>query len=88
MVLYGGLRGAGDTKWVMYMTGAGQWGIRLVFSFVFGLWMGWGLPGVWAAMLLDVIIRACFVIARFQSGKWRTILEAVPEGKMRKVDAR
>lgn len=85
MVLYGGLRGAGDTKWVMYMTGAGQWGIRLVFSFVFGLWMGWGLPGVWAAMLLDVMIRACFVIARFESGRWQTVLEATPPGHLSKV---
>ncbi|HHW09372.1 MAG TPA: MATE family efflux transporter [Firmicutes bacterium] len=76
MVLCGALRGAGDTKWVMYITGVGQWGIRLVLSFIFGLWCGWGLPGVWLAMTVDVFVRMFFVIARFRSGKWKNIMAA------------
>ncbi len=73
-VLNGGLRGAGDTRYVMYITSVGQWGIRLVLSLLLGLWAGWGLPGFWTAMFIDVLVRAALVILRFRSGTWKSIL--------------
>lgn len=75
-VLNGGLRGAGDTRFVMYVTSIGQYGIRLVFSFILGLWAGWGLPGFWTALFIDVAFRSVLVVGRFRSGKWKTILLA------------
>ena len=73
MVLAGGLRGAGDTRWVMYITAAGNWGIRLVFSYLLGFSLGWGLTGVWIAMGLDMILRGILTLWRFRSGKWKDI---------------
>ncbi|MEL7564758.1 MAG: MATE family efflux transporter, partial [Dehalobacterium sp.] len=73
MVLSGSLRGAGDTRWVMYITMIGQWGLRLGLS-VMAIWHGLGIAGVWMAMLLDMIIRTILFIFRFRSGQWKTIL--------------
>jgi putative MATE family efflux protein len=73
MVLSGGLRGAGDTRWVMYITMIGQWGLRMGLS-VFAIWHGFGLAGVWVAMLIDMTIRSILFIFRFRSGQWKTII--------------
>jgi len=73
MVLSGGLRGAGDTRWVMYVTAAGNWGIRLTGAYLLGLVYGYGLVGVWVAMALDQFVRALVVAWRFKSGVWKRI---------------
>jgi len=76
MTLSGGLRGAGDTRWVMYVTAAGNWGIRLVGAWLIGFRLGMGLVGVWVAMALDQAFRAGLIALRFRSGRWKTALEA------------
>ncbi|HHV54816.1 MAG TPA: MATE family efflux transporter [Firmicutes bacterium] len=73
LITSGSLRGAGDTRFVLYTTVAGQWGIRLALTFALALGLGWGLEGVWVAMLLDLVIRAGIVRWRFASGAWRTV---------------
>jgi len=73
MVLAGALKGAGDTKWVMYFTIAGNWGVRLVLSYILGLRMGIGLNGFWIAMGIDITFRSMLIIWRFLSGKWKDL---------------
>lgn len=72
-VLAGGLRGAGDTRWVMYMTAAGNWGVRLAGSWILGVHLGWGLVGVWVAMALDQFLRGGLTWYRYRSGRWKAI---------------
>jgi putative MATE family efflux protein len=72
-VLAGGLRGAGDTRWVMYMTAAGNWGVRLVGSYILGVHLGWGLAGVWVAMALDQFLRGGLTWYRYRSGHWKDV---------------
>ena len=71
MVLAGALKGAGDTKWVMYFTIFGNWGVRLVLSYILGLKLGFGLNGFWFAMGIDILSRAGMIVWRFSSGKWK-----------------
>jgi hypothetical protein len=73
MVLAGALRGAGDTRYVLYLTTAGNWGVRLLFSYILGFVLGWGLNGVWVAMAMDQILRGSLTALRFHSGKWQNI---------------
>lgn len=73
MVLAGALRGAGDTKWVMYFTIIGNWGVRLIFSLIFAFYFKLGLNGFWLAMGVDVIVRAGLIVWRFLSGKWKDL---------------
>lgn len=73
MVLAGALRGAGDTKWVMFFTIIGNWGVRLIVSLIFAFYFKLGLNGFWLAMGIDVIVRAGLIVWRFLSGKWKDL---------------
>lgn len=73
MVLAGALRGAGDTKFVMLVTLIGTWGSRVVASWFLGIFLGLGLQGVWIAMVMDNLVRAAMMVARYRAGKWKTI---------------
>jgi len=55
-ILAGALRGAGDTRWPLYSTAIGIWGIRVVLVHVF-IAMG----GAWVAQLCDQAFRAVFI---------------------------
>ena len=64
------LRAAGDAQVTMYISLASMWICRIVFSYIFGKYMGMGVFGVWVAMVLDWIVRSIFMIIRYRSGKW------------------
>jgi putative MATE family efflux protein len=72
-VLAGGLRGAGDTKWVMYITGASAWAARVCLTYLFVVIMQMGLPGAWYAMATDLILRSMLFMWRFKAGHWKKI---------------
>ncbi len=73
MTMAGALRGAGDTRWVMQNTTLGTYGVRLLFSYLLGIYMGIGLTGVWVAMAADVILRGFLAFRRFAAGRWKDI---------------
>jgi Na+-driven multidrug efflux pump len=49
-----------------------MWGIGVVFAYVFGISLHWGLMGVWIAMTCDEWIRGVIMLFRWKSGRWRT----------------
>jgi len=73
MIYSGALRGAGDTRWPMIVTGGGIWLVRLPLAYLFAIVLGWGLVGAWTAMSLDMIVRGSFNFLRFRSGRWKSI---------------
>lgn len=72
-VLSGALRGAGDTKSVLWITVLGMWVVRLGTSLFFVFVMHWGLAGAWVGMLLDWVVRAAYLLLRFRSGTWKEV---------------
>jgi len=72
-VFSGALRGAGDTRFVLVAQAVPIWLVRLTLAPRLGIALGFGLTGIWAAMVLDVIARAAMVALRFRSGKWTTL---------------
>ena len=72
-VLAGALRGAGDTKWTLYITMAGVWGVRVVLAYFLALRLNMGLTGAWIAMAFDMATRAVLVNFRFAAGHWTKI---------------
>ncbi len=60
----GGLRGAGDTRWVMWLTLISTLGVRLLLTVAL-VRFGLGLTGVWLAMLVESYLRATFISHRF-----------------------
>lgn len=73
MTLAGALRGAGDTRWVMYSTAVGVWGARLLFSYILAFVLDFGFTGIWLGMSLDFVLRGLLTVFRFKSGRWKTI---------------
>ncbi len=48
-----------------------MWGVATLLSYVLGVWLGWGLIGIWLAMTLDELIRAAVFERRWHSRKWQ-----------------
>jgi putative MATE family efflux protein len=73
MVVGGSLRGAGDTRFILGVTFAGMWGIRLPLAWLAGSWLQWGIAYVWCAMAADWFVRMGLLLARYQSERWKEI---------------
>ncbi len=65
-------RAANDVKYPMMMSITSMWIFRVGFSYLLGLYLGWGAFGVWCAMYCDWIFRACVYVTHFIRGKWLT----------------
>lgn len=73
MIFGGALRGAGDTRFPMVVTGVGTFLIRLPIAYLFAIVFGWGLPGAWGALIFDFTVRGVVNFLRFRSGRWKTV---------------
>lgn len=65
-----GLRAAGDVKFTMVVSITLTIAARLLFSALFGLWLGWGVIGVAIGMSMDLVFRGAIFIWRLRSQKW------------------
>jgi putative MATE family efflux protein len=73
MVYSGGLRGAGDTRTVLWVTAFGSWAIRVGLGYFLAIPLGYGLAGAWFSMLVEFFIRGLLFFYIFNKGKWRHI---------------
>jgi putative MATE family efflux protein len=73
IVITAALQGAGDTRFPMYSTFFGIWGIRVLGVYVLGIVLKMGLLGVCLSVALDLAIRAVILLIRFKKGKWQKI---------------
>lgn len=65
------LRASNDVKYTMIIAIISMWIFRILFSFVLGKWLGWGVFGVWVAMTLDWAVRAVLFLIRYIKGRWQ-----------------
>ena len=70
MVLSGCLRGAGDTKAVLWITVIGMYLIRIPITYLFLYKMETGLAGAWIVMTIDLGFRSIACYKVFKKGKW------------------
>jgi Na+-driven multidrug efflux pump len=40
-------------------------------SWFFGVFLNWGLNGIWVAMVLDWLVRGAFFVPRMLSSAWQ-----------------
>lgn len=71
LVITACLQGAGDTKFPMYSSLVGIWGVRVLGVYILSLHLGLGLVGVWIAYALDITVRGFILMARFLYGNWK-----------------
>lgn len=71
--LGGALRGAGDTRFPLLTAFAGFFLGRIPLALTF-VWLGWSVEWIFAALLLDYVIKATCLVARFRGGRWKTAI--------------
>ena len=65
------LRACNDVKYTMVVSIFSMITFRIGFSYVFGVHMGWMAVGVWAAMVIDWVVRVLCFVGRYLAGTWR-----------------
>ena len=70
MIIRQALRGTGDTVWVFIITVVSSYGIRLPLAWFLGVYLEWGLPGIWIGLCGELGVRAIFFTMRFVQGGW------------------
>jgi Na+-driven multidrug efflux pump len=73
MVMTGALRGAGDTRLPLVITLIGFLGVRIPLAWLLAYSFHWGISGAWYAMVVDLMVRATLVTARFSVGAWKDV---------------
>jgi putative MATE family efflux protein len=69
-VLAGALRGAGDTGYLLKVTIVNWLVVRIPLAVLLGVVLGWGLLGLWSAVVLDYFVRTAFLVWRLRSRAW------------------
>ena len=72
-VIIGNLRGAGDLKWIMYMTMLGVVFLEVGFSWVLAFVFNMALAGLWLVHFIDETIRLILNYWRFKGGHWKSM---------------
>ena len=67
------LRAAKDVRFTMIVSISSMLGFRVLFSYIIGVRLGFGIIGVWIAMVLDWIFRGSMFAFRVHSGRWLRI---------------
>jgi putative MATE family efflux protein len=70
-VIIPALKGSGDVRFPVYVGIVSMWGVGVFGAWFLGLHLGFGLPGVWAAMAADEWGRGLLMLWRWRSGAWK-----------------
>ena len=71
IVIINSLHAAGDIKFPMFMGITCVFSVAVLFSYLFGISLGWGLAGIWLANAMDEWIRGLAMYFRWKSKKWQ-----------------
>ncbi len=69
----GCLRGAGDTRWAMFIGMGYAWFLFLPMAYIGGIVLKGGALGAWAGATLYIMALGLTFYLRFRSGKWQSI---------------
>jgi Na+-driven multidrug efflux pump len=67
------LYGAGDSRFVMFVELTLHLSCLIPLSYLLGLTFGFGLWGVWSAMITYVVLMTFVMIWKFSRGSWKEI---------------
>lgn len=76
------LQACGDIRFPIAICILSAWITAVGGGFLLGSVLGFGLPGVWAAMACDECLRAVLFLLRWRSGRWKEkcLVERGPRG--------
>ncbi|MDC3417597.1 MATE family efflux transporter [Aquibacillus salsiterrae] len=64
------LRAAGDSTFISVASLLSMWIVRVVIGYVLGITLGFGIIGVWVAMIVEWAVRGIIFTKRFNGQKW------------------
>lgn len=73
IVLGQGMRGAGDTRTMLWLTALSTYGVRLPLVYVLGVYMELGLFGVWLGLCIELAFRGMLFATRYLIGGWEKV---------------
>ncbi|MGH2370940.1 MAG: MATE family efflux transporter, partial [Chloroflexota bacterium] len=73
LVLAGGLRGAGDTRFPMLTTTISMWLVRLPVAWFFTTQLDWGLAGAYAGFIFGSTLESLAIYLRYRTGRWQRL---------------
>ncbi len=74
-VINGAFQGGGDTAPVMILNIARLWGVRVPAAWLFSVYLGWGLSGIYWGMFLSNILVFIAALAIYSTGRWKHQLD-------------
>ncbi|MBP1924276.1 putative MATE family efflux protein [Sedimentibacter acidaminivorans] len=66
------LRASNDVRYTMIVGVGSMWIFRIGFGILLAKYMGFGMFGVWVAMIIDWIARTIFFTIRYKGRRWET----------------
>jgi Na+-driven multidrug efflux pump len=73
IICVGALKGAGDTRWMMYITFIMSYLVFLPLALIFAFYFQWGAFGAWMGATIFIILLSGVLFRRFQGEGWRHI---------------
>ncbi len=70
VVVINSLRATGDARFPVLVGLVVMWGVWVFLSWLLGLKLGWGMPGIWIAMACDEWTRGLLMYWRWRKWKW------------------
>jgi Na+-driven multidrug efflux pump len=69
-ILPSALRAAGDSRFTSIFSMLSMWLFRVIFGYLLGITMGFGIFGVWLAMCCEWGVRGAIFLWRFRGKNW------------------
>lgn len=84
IVIINALRATGDARFPISIAMFSQWCFSVPLCWLFGIKFGWGLTGVWVAMMIEEWVRGLIMLHRWRKRAWlphaQRAREAVSKG--------
>lgn len=70
IVIINALRATGDARFPVQVAACSQWLLSVPLCWFFGITLGWGLTGIWIAMMLEEWLRGLLMYRRWKRRDW------------------
>ncbi len=70
IVIINALRATGDARFPLQIAACSQWLLSVPLCWFFGLTLGWGLTGIWVAMMIEEWLRGLLMYRRWKRRDW------------------
>jgi putative MATE family efflux protein len=70
IVIINALRATGDARFPLQIAACSQWLLSVPLCWFFGITLGWGLGGIWIAMMIEEWLRGLIMYRRWKRRDW------------------